>query len=113
MFHDRGGTCRTGAYPGVDGLQHGRAVVHARRTERGYLGGGSSASLVLRRGQDASALLEGLLGPVPWSPCPRYTALAVTPPDGAVSVVRPARTPLCSLQIHPLVPGTTGGAGPS
>jgi hypothetical protein len=111
VFTDQGPTCTLQGYPGVDGQDQGATVVEAARTLSGYLGGlsqGASPPLVtLQTGQSASAMLEGLDGGVSGQPCPTYTSLLVTPPNQTTSVSLPAST-ICSPQIHPVVPGTTG-----
>lgn len=116
-FQNRGGTCTLTGYPGVDGVSgQGKTLVSARRTKSGYLGGlrpGEPIPRVgLARGKTASALLEYVDGPVPGLSCPGVAALKVTPPNASASV-RLAPTGLssevlCQLQIHPVVPGTSG-----
>lgn len=117
LFHNRGAACTLKGYPGVDGFSaQGHRLVSARRTKSGYLGGvapGRPIPLVhLPQGRTASAMLEWVDGPVPGLSCSAVRSLQITPP-GAVSSVR--RTPtslrserLCDVQIHPVVPGTTG-----
>src|ERR1019366_196348 len=64
-------------------------------------------------GQSASALVEGTDNPVGSGPnpppCPVDSGLLVTAPNTTHSVHLPAGPALCSgLQIHPVVPGTSG-----
>ncbi len=100
-------------YPGADGLTAGGThVVSARRTTNGYLAGvgllGPEPIVSLATGATASASIEGLLAPTPsQSACPIYTTLLVTPPNETHSVRLPAKS-LCDLEVHPVVPGSTG-----
>lgn len=112
-FHNRGRLCALYGYPGVDGLNRGgHAVISARRTPRGYLGGLGQGvpekAVTLARGQTASAILEGLNAPLPSAPCRRYSSLEVTPPGETHSVRLASASGLCYPQIHPVVPGLTG-----
>lgn len=111
-FRNNGPVCLMKAYPGVDGTDaSGRAVVHATRTPRGYLGGpGQTKVVTVQRGAFASALLEGTTGPVDDHSCPQYVALLVTPPNETHSVRLPVRGAFCQPTIHPVVAGTTGGS---
>lgn len=112
-FQDRGRPCALYGYPGVDGLdRHGRAVVSARRTLRGYLGGLAQGvpekAVTLSSGQTASAILEGLDAPLPSALCRHYTSLLITPPGETHSVRFEAGHSICYPQIHPVVPGMSG-----
>jgi hypothetical protein len=109
-------TCEIIGYPGVDLVSaSGATVVHLTRTLRGMAGGepaGVTApqAVILAPGQSASALAEA--SDVPQggiSNCGSYSLL-VTVPNQFVSV--PGGTsmlPRCAAQIHPVVPGTSGG----
>lgn len=116
LFRDRGTPCSLRGYPSVDGLAaNGLVVVRARQTAAGYLGGIRSGSapptVALKTGQTASALLEGLTGPTAGgAACPSYAALLVTPPHQTHSVRLQVSYTLCYPQVHPVLPGTTGGA---
>lgn len=115
LFEATGPSCKLMGYPGVDGVAaDGTVLVSARRTLNGYVGGvtsGSPPEVVVTPGAPASALLEGLSGPTrDGGPCPQYVALAVTPPDGHDSVTLPVPASLCYPEIHPVLPGDTGGA---
>ncbi len=85
-------------------------------TPVGYLGGsGSEPTVELHTGQVASAVFEGLGGPLPGGPaCTPYSTLLVTPPNNTQPVRIPSPAPYnnspCYPQIHPIVAGTTGGA---
>lgn len=68
-------------------------------------------TVVLATGQTASALLEGETGPAAGAPaCPAYTAYEITPPSDSQSVRLPSDYSLCSIKIHPVVSGDSGGA---
>jgi predicted small secreted protein len=109
-------TCEIIGYPGVDLVtSSGATVVHLTRTLRGMAGGeptGVTApqAVVLPPGASASALAEA--SDVPQggiANCGSYSLL-VTVPNQFVAV--PGGTsmlPRCAAEIHPVVPGTSGG----
>ena len=109
-------TCEIFGYPGVDLVTaSGATVVHLRRTLRGMAGGepaGVTAphGVILAPGASASALAEA--SDVPQggiTDCGDYSLL-ITVPNQFVSVPGgTAMLPRCDAQIHPVVPGTTGG----
>jgi hypothetical protein len=112
-FKNRGGACTITGYPGVDALKaNGQRVLSAKRTKLGYLGGVASGPIPkvhLAKGKTASAIVEWIdLGP----PCPKAQSLRITPPNAVKSVLLSPKSlkseTLCSVQIHPVVPGTTG-----
>jgi len=112
-FKNRGGACTITGYPGVDALNaNGHRVLSAKRTKSGYLGGVASGPIPkvhLAKGKTASAIVEWIdLGP----PCPRAQSLRITPPNAVKSVVLSPKSlkseTLCSVEVHPVVPGTTG-----
>lgn len=112
-FKNRGSACTIMGYPGVDALNaKGHRVLSAKRTKSGYLGGVASGPIPkvdLANGKTASAMVEWIdLG----SPCPRAHSLRITPPNAFKSVVLSPKSlaseTLCSVQVHPVVPGTTG-----
>ncbi|MGH9132270.1 MAG: hypothetical protein ACRDWV_11520 [Acidimicrobiales bacterium] len=116
VFANPGSLCSVGGYPMVKGLAADGAVVFAAAdTPAGYLGGlqpgGSGTSVYLSQGEVASALVEGIDGPVPsLGPCPDYKYLEVSLNGGSPPVRLTAPFPLCYLQVHPLVAGPDGGA---
>lgn len=103
--------CAIQGYPGAAGVNAGGAqVVQAGRTLTGYLGGCHCAqpqTVTLAPGQQASSLLEGDTGG--GVECLTATSVLVTPPDAETSTLIPIRVNDCHLQIHPVLPGTTGG----
>jgi hypothetical protein len=109
-------TCEIFGYPGVDLVTAGGATVaHLTRTLRGMAGGepaGVSApqGVILAPGASASALAEA--SDVPQggiTDCGSYSLL-ITVPNQFVSVPGgTAMLPRCDAQIHPVVPGTSGG----
>jgi len=107
--------CTMVGYPGVAGLDAaGRQVVQARRTANGFTGGipagTSPPHVLLVPGASASARVEGTDVPAgTQTSCPSYPRLLVTPPNTTTSVVVDAAMPGCSpIEVHPVVPGTTG-----
>jgi hypothetical protein len=109
-FHDRGGTCSLRGFPRVDGLAAtGGVIIHAKPTLKGYFGRWRIATITLRNGHMASALLEGL-DPAFFSRRPRSARnLRITPPNVSQSVVRRTTYPLSDLTIHPIVARRNGG----
>ncbi|MDP9092673.1 MAG: DUF4232 domain-containing protein [Actinomycetota bacterium] len=109
-------TCEIIGYPGVDLVTpSGATVVHLTRTLRGMAGGepaGVSApqAVILAPGASASALAEASDVPEGGiTDCGSYSLL-VTVPNQFVSVpAGTAKLPRCAAEIHPVVPGTTGG----
>jgi hypothetical protein len=109
-------TCEIFGYPGVDLVTaSGTTVAHLTRTLRGMAGGepaGVTAphGVVLVPGASASALAEA--SDVPHggiTNCGSYSLL-ITVPNQYVAV--PGGTsmlPRCAAEIHPVVPGTSGG----
>ena len=112
---------------------YGAAPVLARATPTGPLGGPhpqSPARISLTTGQAASALYEGnstrprgfwqaLLHPLTQpTACPSYQVFVAAAPGpnpwsapvNALPTTQIIGTPLCDLQIHPLVAGRTGAA---
>jgi uncharacterized protein DUF4232 len=114
VFRNTGSTqCVLQGYPGIAALDGaGDQVAQAKRTPSGYLGGVASgkAPLVnLAPGQSASATVEALAFGPDGESCTGYTGLLVTPPDETHSVRVAWGSDGCSdLQIHPVVPGTSG-----
>lgn len=109
-FHDSGGTCSLRGYPRVDGLSaSGQVVVSAKSALTGYFGSWSIATITLKNGRTASALLEGVDASFFAHPPPSYSRLLVTPPNASQSVRLRAPYPLAHLTIHPVVAGRNGG----
>ncbi len=117
LFVNNGSTsCVLYGYPGAAGLNAGGAqVVQAQRTLTGMMGGLAPGVTALPRvtlapGQTASAVVEGTDVPSGTeTSCPTYPSLLVTAPNAKVSVTIPLALPGCSgLQVHPVVPGTSG-----
>jgi uncharacterized protein DUF4232 len=114
--------CTLYGYPGAVLVgAGGRTVLDAERTMSGYLGGdasgGGPSSVTLAPGAAASALLEW--SDVPTAPgapvganCPGMGSLhlLVTPPNTTATVSLAAIGSACQgFEVHPVVPGTTGG----
>jgi hypothetical protein len=117
LFVNHGATsCVLFGYPGVAGLNSsGAQVVQATRTLTGMMGGLAPGvttvpRITLAPGQTASAVVEGTDVPSGTeTSCPTYPTLLVTAPNTMVSVTVPLALPGCSgLQVHPVVPGTSG-----
>jgi len=108
-------SCVVQGYPGVAGLNaQGKQVVQAERTTQGYVralpAGHAIPVVTLAPGQAASASIEGddvTRGTE--TSCPTYPSLLVTPPNTTTSTVVPVEMAGCvPIQVHPVVPGTTG-----
>jgi Protein of unknown function (DUF4232) len=111
--------CTLYGYPGVAGVDKaGTQVVQATRTPSGYLGGlwstpnGPPPTVALAPGQVASALVEGTDNPIGSMPCVQLSGLLVTAPNTTRSVELPSAPSDCDgLEVHPVVPGTSGTQG--
>lgn len=110
-----GAACTLYGYPGVAGLNAaGKQIAQAKRTLNGYLGSGYQVRTVrVPAGGRASALVEATSVPSGnATSCPTYTALLVTPPNTTKSMKVDVKLPGCGgLEVHPVVPGTTGRMG--
>lgn len=109
-------TCEIIGYPGADLVTvTGATVAHLSRTLRGTAGGepvGVTApqAVVLAPGASASALAEA--SDVPQggiTDCGSYSLLITVPNQFAAVPGGTAMLPRCAAEIHPVVPGTTGG----
>jgi hypothetical protein len=111
-FRNGGPPCKMSGYPGVAGVDaKGSQAGQADRTPSGIFGGlqgGASTppTVDLARGDVASAVLEGL--DINLTSCP-LTAFVVTPPGQTTSARVPFTISLCTLHVHPVVPGPGGG----
>ena len=111
--------CTLYGYPGVAGLAAaGTQIIQAGRTPSGYLGGlwntpdGPPPTVALAPGQVASALVEGVDNQVGSMPCVRLSGFLVTAPATTRSVDLPGDFLECDgLEVHPVVPGTSGTQG--
>lgn len=108
MFSLAGGAepCTLTGYAGVDSGTGG-ALVHARPTLRGYMGGlpaGVSAvpTVILSISAQGQAIVEGVAVDGAGNPCPTYTDLLVNPPDTTNVVTVSATIEACELQVHPV-----------
>jgi hypothetical protein len=100
--------CELQGYPGVAGLDaNGHQLTQARRVPDGT---SRPPSVQIGPGRTASALVTGSdVATGTATSCPTYAALLVTPPNDTHSVRVNARLPGCSdLQVHPVVPGSSG-----
>jgi hypothetical protein len=100
------GPCTLTGYPGVDSGAGG-PLLHARRTQRGYLGGLPSGvdippTVTVSPGHPAQAMVEGIAVDADTTQCPTYTDLLVTAPDTSGTVTVPATIDTCQLQVHPV-----------
>jgi hypothetical protein len=107
--------CTLQDYPGVAMLDAaGHQAAQAVRTMNGYVRvlppGQARPIVTLTTGQAASAIVEGSDVTVGNERgCPTYPRLLVTPPNTFVSVTIDMAMPGCiPVQVHPVVPGTTG-----
>lgn len=121
LFKNTGSTtCRLHGYPGVAGLDAaGKQVTQAQRTPEGFMGGLSSTTaapptVTLTPGQTASAIVEGTDVPQGGATsCPTLAGMLVTAPNTTHAVHFSEVPGDCSgLQVHPVVPGTSGSVHP-
>ncbi len=106
-------TCTLTGYPGINGLIPTGQNLPAARRLRGYLGGVTGSTppvLDLAPGDTASAMAEDTdVAPYPATSCATFNAFLVTPPNTTDTQRIVADLAACSrLEIHPVVPGTTG-----
>jgi hypothetical protein len=111
-----GTPCTLHGYPGVAALDSGdHQVAQATRSLRGMMGGAvpgatAPATITVPAHGRVSARLEW--SDVPQgglSQCPTYAGVLVTPPGTTTSTRIVSVQPVaCTLQIHPVVPGSTG-----
>jgi len=108
-FRDTGGTCSLRGFPRVYGLTKRGQVIRAKRALEGYFGRWRIATIPLKNGETASALLEGL-DPAFLPHRPRSArSFRIMPPNVSHAVRRRTSYPLCYLIIHPVVAGLNGG----
>ncbi|MEZ0068167.1 hypothetical protein ABIA32_004191 [Streptacidiphilus sp. MAP12-20] len=109
--------CTLYGYPGVAGLDSSdNQIAQARRTLRGMMGGAAPgatepATVVVAAHSAVSARVEATDVPQGGATsCPTYAGLLVTPPGTRASTrIVSVQLPGCSgLEVHPIVPGTTG-----
>jgi len=101
-----GRTCLLRGYPEVAGLDAaGKVVARASRAT-----GHPQPSLVLHRGDAASAPVEGISVPSGTGTCPPdYAALSVAPPGQPAATRLAVTLPACDgLSVRPVVAGVTG-----
>ncbi|MGH9018481.1 MAG: DUF4232 domain-containing protein [Acidimicrobiales bacterium] len=121
LFRNTGGrACLLSGYPGIALLgSDGGAAIEAQPVPNGYIGGlrdysgGPLPEIRLLPGETASALVEGDdAPPVGVAPCGPFAAIRVTPPHAGPSVRLAVRVPCSDVEVHPVVPGTTGQGQP-
>lgn len=106
-------TCTLTGYPEVSGTGPGGVIAEqATPTAHGYMGGLSPSTatpptVTVAPGQEASALVEGAVAQAATS-CRALSGLTVSAPGANTTVSLPAAPSGCHLQVHPVVPGTTG-----
>jgi hypothetical protein len=109
--------CQVGSYPGVDAdLPDGHQVA-AVRTLSGFIGGqkqgGPVVPVDLAPGGVASAMVEYTDNPAAGA-CVQVSAYDVTPPNTTATsrLAAPQGSTICGgLQVHPILPGSTGRSG--
>lgn len=102
--------CTLTGYPAVDSGDGG-PLIHAEPTPRGYLGGLPTGAddpppVVLSIATQGQAVVEGVAVDGDANPCPAYTSLVVNPPDISKRYTVPVDIEACSLQVHPITPGS-------
>lgn len=109
-FRDQGAACSLRGFPHVYGLsKRGRVIIRAKPSLKGYFGQWHIATITLKNGQAASALLEGLDPTFLSRPPPSSRIFGIRPPNASHRVRRRTKYAIFSLLIHPLVAGLNGG----
>jgi hypothetical protein len=106
LTNTAGRTCRLRGYPAVAGLDAaGKVAVRARHAT-----GFPQRTVVLHRGDAASALVAGVSVPSGTGTCPPdYAALSVAPPGQSAATRLAVSLPACDgLSVRPVVAGETG-----
>jgi hypothetical protein len=103
--------CTLNGYPGLDALDAGgNTLAHATRTMNGFAGGAHHLlALTVAPGATVSALAEWMnFNPQGGGSCQTSSQIATTPPNTTDTVTLNVALSVCDLQIHPVVPGTSG-----
>lgn len=96
--------CTLTGYPGVDSGAGG-PLIHAKRTEHGYMGGlrdGAPTTVTVSSTQPATAVIEGVASDASGNQCPTYSDFRVTVPDTDDTTTVLATLDTCALQVHPI-----------
>lgn len=103
-------TCSLHGYPGLDAVNKKRHVIaHAQRTAPGYSGGGKVATVNIKPGTYASAVVEWLnFNPKSGGDCAFSAYLLTTAANTSKVHKLSGGVSACSLQIHPAVAGVPG-----
>lgn len=107
--------CTITGYPRVTAIDDaGTTVEQAKQQPSGYLfaSPGAPQHITLRPGESASATVEALaFDPVTGAGCTAYAAVLIAAPSSAHTTRLPWTNDGCAdLEVHPVVPGTTGEA---
>ena len=105
-----GHACTLSGYPGLDAIsKKGTVLVHAERTESGYLAGAPAGRTVtVQPGQYASAFVEWVDMDSHGGACKNSHSIAVTAPNTYRTVHRAIHVGRCELQVHPVTAGRSG-----
>jgi hypothetical protein len=109
-FRDKGAACSLRGFPHVYGLSNrGRVIIRAKPRFEGYFGQWHVATITLKNGQAASALLEGLDPTFFSRPPPSSRILGIRLPNASRRVRLRTKYAISYLLIHPVVAGPNGG----
>jgi Domain of unknown function (DUF4232) len=109
-FRNKGAACSLRGFPTVYGLSNrGRVIIRAKPSLEGNFGHWHIATITLKNGQAASALLEGI-DPIFLSHPPLSSRIfGISPPNASRSVRLRTKYAISDLLIHPIVAGLKGG----
>lgn len=108
-------SCALVGFPGVTAHDAaGKKVATARRTTSGYYAGPAGEGpehppALVGPGAAASLLVEWVTKGSGGASCPAVTELRVTLPGSSDAARLPVKAPMCDLEVHAVVTGTSGG----
>ncbi len=116
LRNSSGSSCTLSGYPSLDAINaSGQVLAHAQRTLNGYSGGASAVTTVtLAAGDTASATAEWLnFNGATGGDCTFSSAINTIPPATTAATRLNVAVSVCSLQIHPVVAGSSGSTTPT
>jgi hypothetical protein len=105
-------SCSLYGYPGLDALDaHGSVLKSAARSLTGITGSYTEHAVVVNPGSRASAAVEWQNFSDGGGACRYSASIATTPPNTTKIVHFGVSVSVCSLKVHPVVPGGSGLPG--